>query len=138
MEPVDIFRRKVLVLVKALNGLDLLLHKDLSLFDSIITDGVKNGRIQKFEYCTELLWKTIKRFLLVVHGIETVSPKTAVKELYSIGHVTVEEYEVLCSMIDARNMLSHVYREEYFEEVLAKLDAFSAVMNRVTVSFGKI
>ena len=72
MDSLDRFRRKVSVLQQALNGLELILEKDLSLFDPIITDGVKNGRIQKFEYCTELLWKTIKRYLLVVHGIETV------------------------------------------------------------------
>ena len=124
--------------MQALNGLELLLQKDLSLCDPVITDGVRNGRVQKFEYCTELLWKTIKRFLLVVHGIETVSPKTAVKELYTIGRVTADEYDVLCSMIDARNMLSHVYRVEYFEEVHARLDAYTAAMKRVAESFESI
>jgi len=135
MEPIELFHGKVAVLQQALNGLELLLHEDLSLFGPVVTDGVKNGRIQKFEYCTELLWKTIKRFLLIVHGIETVSPKTAVKELYAIGHVTEEEYVTLCSMIDDRNVLSHVYREEFFEEVHAKLEKYCAVMQRIAGSF---
>jgi nucleotidyltransferase substrate binding protein (TIGR01987 family) len=137
MDTADLSNRKISVLMQALNGLEMLLQKDLSLFDPVITDGVKNGSIQKFEYCTELLWKTIKRFLLTVHGIETISPKMAVKELFSVGVVTEDEYVDLCSIIDARNMLSHVYREEYFEEVYSKLHKYLAVMKKVAASLEK-
>lgn len=137
MEPIDIFRRKVTVLQQALTGLELLLQKDLSLFDAVVTDGVKNGQVQKFEYCTELLWKTIKRYLLTVHGIESVSPKSAIKELFTIGDITEDEYNALGTMIDDRNILSHVYREEFFEEVLSKLDGYVALMKKIADTFSQ-
>jgi nucleotidyltransferase substrate binding protein (TIGR01987 family) len=134
----DLLRRKIAVFLQALNGLEMLLQKDLSLFDPVVTDGVKNGRIQKFEYCTELLWKTVRRFLLTVHGIETVSPKTAVKECFVIGQISGDEYATLCSMIDDRNLLSHMYREEFFEGVHSKLDMHAAVMKKIATSLETI
>ena len=88
MESTETYQAKLEVVRKAIISFGKLLAVDLSLFREVIADGIKNGQIQKFEYCTELLWKQIKRFLLERDGIDASTPKDAIKEFYLAGYVS--------------------------------------------------
>lgn len=66
----------------AVDGFHDLLQVDLNkIREPILKDGVRNGQIQKFEYCTELTWKILKKFLYEFDGIDAKSPKDACKVL---------------------------------------------------------
>ncbi|MBI9107184.1 MAG: nucleotidyltransferase substrate binding protein [Spirochaetales bacterium] len=94
---------------------------DLTNFDPDVVDSVKSGRVQKFEFCVELLWKTVKVFLHEIHGIDENSPKMVIKSFYTLEYVSAAEYETLMELLDDRNKLSHVYKKEQFNEIYERL-----------------
>ena len=131
MGPIEIFRSKLNTYKQAIEGFARSLQIEISNFDEAVRDSIKNGQIQKFEYCAELTWKIVKRFLYLYAGLDTNSPKEAVKKLFLSRHVDQKDYETLMEMIDDRNMLSHIYRVEYFDKIHAKLISYSDLMERV-------
>jgi hypothetical protein len=50
--------------------------------DSIGEYLIKNGKIQKFEYCAELAWKISKMHVELFHGVISVSPKSVYKTMF--------------------------------------------------------
>jgi nucleotidyltransferase substrate binding protein (TIGR01987 family) len=86
-----------------------------------IVDSVKSGRAQKFEICTELLWKVLKSYLWEKNGIDSRSPKGVVKEIYNLGLLETEIYEQLIGMLDDRNRLSDVYNKQQFERIYERI-----------------
>ena len=116
---------------KALKGFGVSLEIDTTGFSEAIADTIKNGRIQKFEYCTELTWKIIKNFLYYYHNIDAKSPPESIKEFFLIVVVDEGSYELLINMLDDRNKLSHIYKEGFFEEIHNKLKNYFEVMNIV-------
>lgn len=57
---------------RAVIDLDKVLAADFSVYDELETDWIKNAQIQKFEVCTELMWKTAKVYL-AINGIEELT-----------------------------------------------------------------
>ncbi len=131
MEPREIFRSKFFAYKQAVEGFLRSLQIDISNFDEVVQDSIKNGQIQKFEYCTELTWKIVKRFLYLFAGLDTNSPKDSMKNLFLAKYVDRKDYEELIVMIEDRNMLSHIYRQEYFDKIHAKLKDYSELMGRI-------
>ncbi|HCY74602.1 MAG TPA: nucleotidyltransferase [Ignavibacteriales bacterium] len=131
MERSKVFLERLSDFSKSLASLDEALNLDLSKFNEIELDLVKNGQIQKFEYSIELYWKIIKTFLIEQHGIETVSPKSAIKEFFGVNLIDEEEYELLIQMIDDRNRLSHIYNELFFNEIYSRLVKYLSLMQKV-------
>lgn len=128
MEQSQRFKYKLEIYAKALKGFDRSLNIDLSGFSEEIIDTIKNGRIQKFEYGTELMWKVIKNFLYEYHGIDAKSPRESLKEFFLVGAVEESNYELLINILDDRNRLSHIYKEEFFDEIHSKLKSYFPVM----------
>jgi len=117
--------------ISTLQTFEQALQLDLTRYKDIELDTLKSGQIQKFEYCVELCWKTIKIFLDVTHGINTVSPKSAVKEFFRIELISESEYELLNQMLDDKNRLSHIYNEMYFDEIYVNLNDYLILMKKV-------
>src|SRR3989338_8721422 len=121
----ELLTNKCQTLATAVESFRALLAVDLTYYTApIILDGIKNGQIQKFEYTAELSWKLIKKFLWQVDGIETKSPKSAIKAFYTSGHVDEAGYRQLIEMIDDRNFLSHIYDEGDFVRIHQKLSSY--------------
>lgn len=130
--PKEILDKKIEFYRKALGSFNRLLHKDLSpIQDLDLLDGVKNGQIQKFEYCAELTWKVIKKFLLIHAGIDAKNPKESCKQFYKSNFIDEKNYLLLISMIDDRNNLSHLYSEEDFQRIHDKLNGYGSLMVQV-------
>ncbi|MCK5177653.1 MAG: HI0074 family nucleotidyltransferase substrate-binding subunit [Candidatus Aenigmarchaeota archaeon] len=121
MEQTERFKYKHLNYSNALEGFNDLLKVDLSEYTGVVLDGLKNGQIQKFEYCTELTWKIIKSFLQNLHMLELPTPKLAIKAFYTNNFVDEKAYELLINMLEDRNKLSHIYNEEDFNKIHIKL-----------------
>jgi hypothetical protein len=69
--------------------------------------------------------------LYSVHSIDAKFPKQSIKEFYLLKVISIEEYETLLNMLDDRNKLSHIYKEEYFDEMHNKLSDYLTVMKKV-------
>ncbi len=121
-------------LTKAVSSLNDLAKKinNLTTEDEIILDGLQNGLAQKFEYTIELFWKTVKKYLLKYEGIDTKSPKQAIKEFYKSGNISEDQYLLLIRAIDDRNVLSHVYNENDFSRIIDSISDYTALIFEIT------
>lgn len=92
-----------------------------SKYSVVKLDLIKNGKIQKFEYCTELAWKVCKIFLELKTAEIFVSPKLVYKNLFLNKYFSEELYDKLFKTLEDRNKLSHIYKEEMYNEVYKNL-----------------
>lgn len=80
----------------------------------------KEGLIQRFEFCTELAWKTIKDYLESENVIfKQKTPRTILKEAIALNFLT--RGQTWLDILDARNIMSHTYDFEYFENVISDI-----------------
>ncbi|GAB6095737.1 hypothetical protein JCM14469_19900 [Desulfatiferula olefinivorans] len=128
---------KLVQLRDALDNFEASLSIDTDSLDETIVDSIKSGRVQKFEVCTELIWKTLKVYLLETNGIDAKSPKSVIKAFYNIGSLTLEDYEQLMDAVDDRNSVSHIYNQDQFEEIyrraVQRLSLFRYVLKQMMV-----
>ncbi|MCP4750153.1 MAG: hypothetical protein GY866_04635 [Proteobacteria bacterium] len=121
------FKQKKETYLAAVNDFEATMAIDTSDMAPQIVDAIENGQIQKFEIVTELLWKTLKHYLLSNHAVETKSPKQTIKEFFLTQSVTDDEYNLLLDMLDDRNRLSHIYQKALFEEIKGKLPKYLSI-----------
>ena len=110
-----------------INDIDISsLLKALKKFESfrlnINTDQEKAGAIQAFEYCYELLWKNMKRFL-GQNGIIVNSPKETFRAAALEG--LIDDPEIWFDFIKKRNITVHTYQETEADDVIKILPIFS-------------
>ncbi len=67
-----------------------------------------DAAIQRFEFCIELFWKTIKR-LLQYEGVISSTPKEVLKHAFQ-QHWFDDEM-IWIGMLEDRNKTSHIYEE---------------------------
>lgn len=73
------------------------------------SDVVRDGAIQRFEFCTELAWKTIREKLLDEGITDINSPKSVLRKAYANNIIKDEEKWI--NLISDRNSTSHIYDE---------------------------
>lgn len=81
----------------------------------------KEGMIQRFEFCLELAWKTMKDYLeynQVVIGRPT--PPAVIREALVIN--LIQNGEAWMGALEARNKTSHVYDSEESEKILTQIN----------------
>jgi nucleotidyltransferase substrate binding protein (TIGR01987 family) len=89
------------------------------------------GLVQRFEYTFELAWKTLKDYL-EYEGIALpeVTPRAVLKAAYAAK--IIDDGQTWIDMLAHRNLMSHTYDCEKFEQAVAALrarylDAFDRV-----------
>lgn len=85
-------------------------------------DRDKAGAIQAFEFCFELSWKMMKRFL-EARGVEASSPKTIFRSA-AVEKIILDP-EVWFEFQQRRNITSHIYQEAKMEDTVEIFDLFS-------------
>ena len=133
MEQAKDYEKKLTSLEKALDTFEKSMAIDDAGFGDIEQDTIKSGQVQKFEVCVELFWKMAKKFLHEIHGVEAISPKMVMKQLYRVKYTSERKYETLIEMINDRNRLSHVYSEEQFTEIYCRLPDYQRVMREIVI-----
>lgn len=83
--------------------------------NSVMRDGI----IQRFEFCTELAWKTTREYLLDEEYTEINSPKSIIKKAFSNG--LIDDENAWIDLLKARNVTSHIYDEETSVEIFNKI-----------------
>ncbi len=79
---------------------------------------VVDACIQRFEFCIELTWKTLKR-CLAIEGIEANTPRECIQQAYSIHWINDES--AWLSMLKDRNLTYHTYKEDLALEIYHRL-----------------
>lgn len=131
MEQTKGYENKLSALLSAVMSFQQAMAIDLAGHGDIERDTIKSGQAQKFEVCVELFWKTVKKFLYEIHGIESVSPKMVMKQLYRSEYVNEDGYETLIEMVNDRNRLSHIYNDAQFNRIYGRLPAYLHLMNGI-------
>jgi len=107
-------------LENALTRLNESLQFDLS--QPLVVDAC----IQRFEFCIELTWKTLKR-CLAIEGIEANTPRECIQQAYSIHWINDES--AWLSMLKDRNLTSHTYKEDLALEIYRRVPLHYQAMN---------
>jgi nucleotidyltransferase substrate binding protein (TIGR01987 family) len=81
---------------------------------------MRDGVIQRFEFCVELAWKSAVKKL----GLATQAPKPAVRDMAQSGYIT--DVQSWFEFVEARNKSSHTYAEAIALQVLAVIPKFIA------------
>ena len=85
------------------------------------TEQDQAGIIQAFEFCYELSWKIIKRYLHE-DGISSNSPRTAFREAWINGYI--KDAKQWFKFLDTRNITVHTYNEVVLREVMKVMPEF--------------
>jgi nucleotidyltransferase substrate binding protein (TIGR01987 family) len=88
----------------------------------------RDAAIMRFTYTFEAIWKTAQRYLYEHEGLDTGSPKQAIRMSRRIGLVTDEQAEAALRMADDRNLVVHVYRETVARDLDSRLRAHAATL----------
>ncbi len=96
----------------------------------------RDSLIQRFEYCTDMFWKTIREFIIIKHGLDVpASPKMVIKQALDVYLINEDQYKELIASINDRNLTSHAYRENVAIQIASHISAYyqlmQEIMNRV-------
>lgn len=104
-------------------------HATLKKFlESANTEIEKAGVVQAFEFCYELSWKTIKRFLSN-EGIAVTSPRESFREAGRNG--LIENVRLWFDFIIIRNKTVHTYDELVLKEIVDTIPTFEKELNKL-------
>ena len=119
----------------AVNNLLSSLSLNIEHYDVVASDSIKSGQVQKFEFCIEAFWKTLKKYISELHGVELKTPKSVVKKALELEYINYKEYEALIQMINERNELNHTYKQERFEAIRNNIIAHKNIWPRLMEIF---
>ena len=97
------------------------LEESLVDFEKTKLSSVRDGAIQRFEFCTELCWKSAREYLLNQGYQDINSPKSVMRTAFADGIITNESGWI--ALLDARNITSHIYDESTAAEVYEKISS---------------
>lgn len=83
-------------------------------------DSVRDGTIQRFEFCTELAWKTMREYLLDQGYTEINSPKAVIKQAFAFG--MIQDQQAWVDLLNDRNLTSHVYDEATAKAIFERIE----------------
>jgi nucleotidyltransferase substrate binding protein (TIGR01987 family) len=91
----------------------------------------KEGVIQRFEYCFELAWKTVKDYMEESgFAFATVTPRQVLKDAFAAK--ILADGQAWMDMLDHRNLLSQTYNLVSFEK------AVEAIHKRYLSAIGQL
>jgi nucleotidyltransferase substrate binding protein (TIGR01987 family) len=80
----------------------------------------KEGVIQRFEYCFERAWKTVKDYMEASGVVfDVVMPRQVIKDAFAAK--VLGDGATWIAMLDHRNLLAHTYNPAVFEEAVAAI-----------------
>ncbi len=113
---VDKFNDK---LSKFKNAVDRL-NESVAEFSGTKSLSIRDGAIQRFEFCTELAWKTLREKLIYEGFAEVNTPKAVLREAYAVGLITDETSWI--NMISDRNTTAHIYSEDIANVIYKRIE----------------
>jgi nucleotidyltransferase substrate binding protein (TIGR01987 family) len=125
------FKEDLLEYNKAFLGFEKILDLIPNNYTEIEADAIKNGWLQKFEYCTELAWKVGKVFLELQTGQIVNNPKGVYRLLYLSKFIDEKLCDDLFQTLNDRNKMSHIYKEEMFQFVIENIQNHKTALFKI-------
>lgn len=105
-------------------------------YNNVHLDSVRDGVIQRFEFCTELAWKTVREYLIEQGYADINSPKSVMKTAFSDGLLTNENGWL--EILESRNITSHVYDEKTAETIFESIkDVYTQLFSELIETLKK-
>lgn len=101
------------------------MHESLKEAETNNSLTVRDGVIQRFEFTSDLAWKTIREHLLTQEITDINSPKSVMSEAYSNRLITNDTGWL--QILRDRNSTSHIYDEEDATEIYKRI-AFEHIL----------
>lgn len=97
---------------------------------------IRDGVIQRFEFTTELAWKTAREYLLLEGETDINSPKPVMRTAFRVG--LIDDSENWAQLLNDRNVTSHVYDDETADEIYQRIRTvyvglFESLLEKLTV-----
>jgi nucleotidyltransferase substrate binding protein (TIGR01987 family) len=89
-----------------------------------------DGTIQRFEFCFDLGWKTMKR-ALEVQGLQEKTPREVFKAAFKLGWLS-EGDTFWMQMLEDRNRTSHTYDAPTADEVYSRIKGYHQAYQRLS------
>lgn len=86
----------------------------------------RDGAIQRFEYCFDLSWKTLKRFLEKRGLIDLNSPRSIFAAAYTEN--IIDDEQLWATIILKRNASVHTYNQQMANNLFLLLPAYYQAM----------
>lgn len=83
---------------------------------------VRDGAIQRFEFVSELAWKTLREYLLTLQITDINNPKAVLKEAFN--NSLIDDNELWLDILNDRNRTSHIYDEEVADEIFENIQKY--------------
>jgi len=80
---------------------------------------VRDGAIQRFEFTSELAWKTVREFLLKEGAKDINTPKNVMQAAFAADIIT--NAEGWLTILRDRNLTSHIYDEDDANEIFNRI-----------------
>lgn len=80
---------------------------------------VRDGVIQRFEFTTELAWKTTREYLIIQEVNDINTPKNVMKAAFAADVIT--NAEGWLTILRDRNLTSHIYDENDANEIFNRI-----------------
>ncbi len=108
---------------EAVNRLgEMLEHPDIQKIDYL-----QDAAIQRFEFCIELYWKVLKKFLSY-EVVETTTPRDVLKKAYQFK--LIDDEKMWLQMMHDQNRTSHVYKQEVAKQVFQNIMIYWPVIKK--------
>ena len=91
------------------------LEEALNEYEKYAISSSRDGVIQRFEFCTELAWKSTREYLLSEGYVDINSPKTVMKQAYADN--LIEDDEAWLELLYSRNLTSHIYDDNTASDI---------------------
>ena len=91
------------------------LEEALKEYDKYQITSSRDGVIQRFEFCTELAWKSTREYLLAQGYVDINSPKSVMKQAYADN--LIDDDQAWLALLYTRNLTSHIYDENTANDI---------------------
>jgi nucleotidyltransferase substrate binding protein (TIGR01987 family) len=101
---------------------------------------MRDSLIQRFEYCTDLIWKVLKAYLEEIEKVDVAgfSPRLIVRAAVHAGLFSESEGNDCMKTIESRNKTSHIYHQEMAQIIADKVPESYALMQKITDRIQKV
>ena len=103
---------------------------------NIADDLDRDGAIQRFEYCFELAWKTLKRILDYKGILVNANPRDVFR--YAAKEALISDPIPWFDFLEKRNKTSHMFKGEVADEIAAVFPTFKQELNAVVETVRKL